>query len=143
VLPREIGIAVSFHGEHLQPSAVGETLSAHWVLRRAVPVEAGREGEVVLNKVERLRAVVPGRGLVREPSRPADGRPRALARGRHVEDVAVPLGEAGVRCAREVGPDVGPLTVSSQVIQLPQGMGPPEQFICVPLRLTPLRDTLP
>ena len=27
----------------------------------------------------------------------------------------------------------GPLTVSSQVIQTPHGIGPPEQFICVPL----------
>ena len=33
------------------------------------------------------------------------------------------------------GPTSGPLTVSSQVIQLPHGIGPPEQFIWVPLRL--------
>ena len=33
------------------------------------------------------------------------------------------------------GPTSGPLTVSSQVIQLPHGIRPPEQFICVPFRL--------
>ena len=33
------------------------------------------------------------------------------------------------------GPTSGPLTVSSHVIQLPHGIRPPEQFICVPLRL--------
>jgi hypothetical protein len=33
------------------------------------------------------------------------------------------------------GPTSGPLIVSSQVIQLPHGIRPPEQFICVPLRL--------
>ena len=33
------------------------------------------------------------------------------------------------------GPTSGPLIVSSQVTQLPHGIGPPEQFICVPLRL--------
>jgi hypothetical protein len=41
------------------------------------------------------------------------------------------------------GPTSGPLTVSSQVIQLPQGMRPPEQFICVPFRLVKARSTLP
>ena len=39
--------------------------------------------------------------------------------------------EAPVKSA----PTSGPLTVSSQVIQLPQGMRPPAQFIWVPLRL--------
>ena len=33
------------------------------------------------------------------------------------------------------GPTSGPFTVSSQVIQEPHGVGPPEQFIWVPLRL--------
>ena len=33
------------------------------------------------------------------------------------------------------GPTSGPLTVSSQVTQLPHGIRPPEQFIWVPLML--------
>ncbi len=41
------------------------------------------------------------------------------------------------------GPTSGPLTVSSQVIQLPHGMRPPEQFICVPLRLVNAWTTCP
>jgi hypothetical protein len=41
------------------------------------------------------------------------------------------------------GPTSGPLTVSSQVIQLPHGICPPEQFICVPLRLVRAETTLP
>ncbi len=40
-------------------------------------------------------------------------------------------------------PTSGPLTVSSHVIQLPHGMGPPEQFIWVPLRLVKASTTLP
>ena len=41
------------------------------------------------------------------------------------------------------GPTSGPLTVSSQVTQLPQGMIPPEQFIWVPFRLVKERTTSP
>ena len=41
------------------------------------------------------------------------------------------------------GPTSGPLTVSSQVIQLPHGIGPPEQFIWVPLRLVNESTTSP
>ena len=41
------------------------------------------------------------------------------------------------------GPTSGPLIVSSQVIQLPHGIGPPEQFICVPFRLVKLLTTSP
>ncbi len=41
------------------------------------------------------------------------------------------------------GPTSGPLTVSSQVIQLPHGIGPPEQFICVPFRLVNASSTSP
>jgi hypothetical protein len=41
------------------------------------------------------------------------------------------------------GPTSGPLIVSSQVIQEPHGIGPPEQFIWVPLRLVKLRTTSP
>src|SRR5918994_4841038 len=41
------------------------------------------------------------------------------------------------------GPTSGPLTVSSQVIQEPHGVGPPEQFICVPLRLVNACTTSP
>jgi hypothetical protein len=41
------------------------------------------------------------------------------------------------------GPTSGPLTVSSQVIQEPHGIGPPEQFIWVPLRLVKPRTTWP
>ena len=41
------------------------------------------------------------------------------------------------------GPTSGPLTVSSQVIQLPHGIWPPEQFICVPLRLVKAWTTSP
>ena len=33
-------------------------------------------------------------------------------------------------------PTSGPLTVSSQVSQVPHGVAPPAQFICVPLQLT-------
>ena len=40
------------------------------------------------------------------------------------------------------GPTSGPFTVSSQVIQLPHGMRPPEQFIWVPLRLVNGADDL-
>ena len=54
------------------------------------------------------------------------------------------------RCSRvtfdalvKSGPTSGPLTVSSQVIQLPHGMVPPEQFIWVPLRLVKDRTTSP
>ena len=41
------------------------------------------------------------------------------------------------------GPTSGPLTVSSHVTQLPQGMIPPEQFIWVPFRLVKERTTSP
>ena len=41
------------------------------------------------------------------------------------------------------GPTSGPLTVSSHVIQLPHGIGPPEQFIWVPLRLVNASTTFP
>jgi hypothetical protein len=41
------------------------------------------------------------------------------------------------------GPTSGPLTVSSQVTQLPQGIRPPEQFIIVPLTLVYARRTSP
>ncbi len=41
------------------------------------------------------------------------------------------------------GPTSGPLTVSSHVIQLPHGIGPPEQFIWVPLRLVYASTTFP
>ena len=34
------------------------------------------------------------------------------------------------------GPTSGPLTVSSAVIHVFQGVAPPAQFICVPLQLT-------
>ncbi len=40
-------------------------------------------------------------------------------------------------------PTSGPLTVSSHVIQLPQGIGPPIQFIWVPFRLVNDSWTLP
>src|SRR5687768_18552460 len=41
------------------------------------------------------------------------------------------------------GPTSGPLIVSSQVIQLPHGMMPPEQFIIVPFRLVKASTTSP
>jgi hypothetical protein len=41
------------------------------------------------------------------------------------------------------GPTSGPLIVSSQVIQEPHGICPPEQFIWVPFRLVKLRTTWP
>ncbi len=41
------------------------------------------------------------------------------------------------------GPTSGPLMVSSQVTQAPHGIGPPEQFIIVPLRLVKDRIGLP
>ncbi len=41
------------------------------------------------------------------------------------------------------GPTSGPLTVSSQLTQASHGIGPPEQFICVPLRLTRAPITSP
>ena len=41
------------------------------------------------------------------------------------------------------GPTSGPLMVSSQVTQAPQGIWPPEQFIIVPLRLVKDRITSP
>ena len=41
------------------------------------------------------------------------------------------------------GPTSGPLIVSSHVTQLPHGIGPPEQFICVPFRLVKERTTSP
>ena len=41
------------------------------------------------------------------------------------------------------GPTSGPLTVSSQVIQAPHGIGPPEQFIIVPLMPVHASSTSP
>ena len=41
------------------------------------------------------------------------------------------------------GPTSGPLTVSSQLTQLPHGIGPPLQFICVPFRLVNAPTTSP
>ncbi len=41
------------------------------------------------------------------------------------------------------GPTSGPLIVSSQDIQAPHGIGPPEQFIWVPLRLVAECTTSP
>ena len=41
------------------------------------------------------------------------------------------------------GPTSGPLTVSSHVIQVPQGIGPPEQFIFVPLMPVQASSTSP
>jgi hypothetical protein len=41
------------------------------------------------------------------------------------------------------GPTSGPFTVSSQVIQLPHGIRPPAQFICVPLQLVKAWITSP
>ena len=40
-------------------------------------------------------------------------------------------------------PTSGPLTVSSQVIQVPHGIGPPEQFIWVPLMPVQASSTSP
>src|SRR5215218_10269 len=48
-----------------------------------------------------------------------------------------------LEAAVKSGPTSGPLTVSSQVIQLPHGIRPPEQFICVPLRLVNALITSP
>ena len=61
----------------------------------------------------------------------------------HLEDIAVRLLERDVRGIVKSWPTSGPLTVSSQVIQAPHGIRPPEQFIIVPLRLVKARTTSP
>ena len=40
-------------------------------------------------------------------------------------------------------PTSGPFTVSSHMIQVPQGVAAPAQFICVPLRLVKASSTSP
>jgi hypothetical protein len=106
----ELGVRHARDLEHLEPPSVAQLADPHWVLRRDVSVEAGREAEVVLGLVEDPGRRVDVDGLMCESARRADRiKLDVLARtpvDRHLEHVAVPPLQQPVVRPREVGPHV-------------------------------------
>jgi hypothetical protein len=105
--PGQIRLRRSRDREHLEAATVGQAAGLHRVARRDVPVEAGREPEVVLGQVQDAAIRVECDRLVSEAPRALDRLAIRLPAGRHLEDVAVRLLQRDVRSAREVGTDVG------------------------------------
>ena len=102
-----------------------------------VPVEPGWESEVVLGQVQDPRSGIDIDGFVGEAPRGVDrmwlavlARPPGCG---DLVDVAVLWFNRVLSPPVKSGPTSGPLTVSSPVIHVPQGVAPPAQFICVPL----------
>ena len=54
LLRLEVCLGLALHPQHLEPSAVDQPARTHRVHRRAIPVEARREGEVVLGEAIEL-----------------------------------------------------------------------------------------
>ena len=108
----------------------------------SVPIEAGREGEVVLGEVDdacRSARPPPPRG--RSAPSTVIGSALDTPPAGHLEHVPVLLEQRVVRRASEVGADVGAVDgLLARQPADPHGVGPPAQFICVPLSDTNAAD---
>ena len=92
----EVGIDHADHLQRLEPAAVLEPAHGHRVGWREVPVETGREPEVVLGQVQTAVVRAVGGCLVGEPTGMHDRHPVRLPISWYLEDEAVGLREPGV-----------------------------------------------